>query len=223
MPLYAEKGFRVIAIDAVGFGYSSKPNPNEFTYNQAARDRQVVSLIEVLGLENVHLIGNSMGGFTTIGTTLAIPEKIHKIVLMGTGKPASGGSGMKSLREYKISRENMYNIVRNLTNPGYEVPEEMVSYRLKLTEQPDIMDAYEATMQGIMEYELDMEAVATIQQKTLCVHGFKDIMVPIENSFELAKTIPNARLYIIPNCGHWAMLEYPEEFARVTTEFFRNQ
>jgi 2-hydroxy-6-oxo-6-(2'-aminophenyl)hexa-2,4-dienoate hydrolase len=223
MPLYAKKGFHTIAIDAVGFGMSSKPSPEQFTYDQEARVNQLVGLIKELGLDNVTMIGNSMGGFTSIGATLAIPERINKMVLMGTGKPKANSDGFKSLLNYTIGRDFMYNIVRNLTNESYEVQEDMLQYRLKLTQQPGIMEAYVSTMEGIVKFELDMDAVSTIQHKTLVVHGMKDVMVPIENSFELTKAIANSRLYVIPNCGHWAMMEYPEEFARVTIDFIRHQ
>lgn len=223
LPLYAKNGFRTIAVDAVGFGKSSKPNPSDFNYTHEARVDQAVKLIEALGLENVSLVGNSMGGFTSTGIVQVIPDKINKIILMGTGKPKLNSSGFDSLLNYTIGRDYMYNIVRNLTNESYEVEDEMVQYRLDNTELPGAMEAYVATMKGIAKFELDMDAIAKINHKTLVVHGMKDNMVPIEVSFELTKTLTNSRLYVIPNCGHWAMIEYPEEFARITTDFIKNQ
>jgi pimeloyl-ACP methyl ester carboxylesterase len=223
MPIYAANGFRTIAIDAVGFGKSGKPSPDVFRYTQQSRQDQVIKFIEVLGLENVSLIGNSMGGLTSLGVIRAIPEKINKMVLMGTGIPKEDSKGFRSLLDYKIGREHMYNIVRSLTNENFEVDEDMVQYRLRNTELPGVMEAYVATMEGIVNMKLDMEEISKIKHKTLIVHGMKDRVVPPEASFELCKTIPNSRLYLIPDCGHWAMMEYPEEFARITTDFILHQ
>ena len=222
LKLYAENGYRAIAFDAVGFGKSDKPNPNEFTYDQHARVDQLLSLISALGLEKASVVGNSMGGLTSLGAAIKDPEKIDKLVLMGTGKPKQNSNGMKSLTNYEISYDAMHNIVSHLTNPNYEVNEDLVNYRLDLTKQPRIMESYGATMQGILAYSFDDEQLRKINQKTLIVHGTLDNMVPLDASYKLLETLPNAWLYVMPHCGHWAMMEYPEEFTRVTADFLQN-
>jgi pimeloyl-ACP methyl ester carboxylesterase len=222
LELYADKGFRAIAFDAVGFGKSDKPNPVEFKYNHDARVDQLLDLISALELDKVTLVGNSMGGLTSLGATLKNSNKIDKLILMGTGKPKQKSDGMQALINYKIDYEAMHNIVAHLTNPNFEVNDELVNYRLSLTEEPGALEAYGATMQGILAHDFSDEQLKTITNKTLIVHGTLDNMVPLEESYHLLNTLPNAWLYVIPHCGHWAMMEYPEEFTRVTADYIRN-
>jgi 2-hydroxy-6-oxo-6-(2'-aminophenyl)hexa-2,4-dienoate hydrolase len=219
---YVKQSFRVIAFDAVGFGKSDKPNPNTFVYDQQSRVNQLIDLIDALELENPIVVGNSMGGLTTLHAAYQHPDKIDKIILMGTGKPKTNSEGMNSLVNYSIDEQAMYNIVRNLTNPDYEASKEMVDYRLALTKQPGIMESYAATMKGIVELQIDDSMLEAIQHKALLVHGTLDRMVPLERSLHLLDKLPNAWAYIMPHCGHWAMMEYPEEFARVTVDFITN-
>lgn len=218
--LYAYEGFRAIAIDTVGFGKSDKPSPQEFKYDHDARVEQLINLISALGLEKASVVGNSMGGLTSLGAAIKNPNVIDKIVLMGTGKPKKQSDGMKALINYEINYEAMYNIVKHLTNPNFDVNENLVQYRLDLTKTPGLMEAYGATMQGILAHEFEQEQLENIKHKTLLVHGTLDNMVPLQASYDLLNTLPNAWLYVIPHCGHWAMMEYPEEFTRVTSSFF---
>ncbi|MFJ7727695.1 alpha/beta fold hydrolase [Neobacillus sp. NPDC097160] len=222
LELYAEKGFRTIAIDTVGFGQSDKPSPEEFKYDHDARVDQLLSLISALELEKASVVGNSMGGLTSLGAAIKDPDKIDKIILMGTGKPKKESNGMKALINYKIDYDAMHTIVSHLTNPNFEVDSELVNYRLNLTKQQGALESYGAIMQGILSYEFEQEHLKNIKHKTLLVHGTLDNMVPLQRSYELLDTLPNAWLYVMPHCGHWAMMEYPEEFVRVTSDFLRN-
>lgn len=217
--LYAQKGFHVFAYDAIGFGDTDKPNPEKFSYSQEARETQLLNFIGQLEIEKPCLVGNSMGGLTSLGFAIKYPEKIDKLILMGTGKPKDNSNGFKSLLNYSIGRDHMYNIVRNLTNKNFEVSEEMIDYRLELTKKPGSMEAYVAIMEGIVALEFNEEDLKKIENNTLLVHGTLDEMVPKERSYHLVETLENAWMYIMPHCGHWAMMEYPEEFSRVTTDF----
>jgi 2-hydroxy-6-oxo-6-(2'-aminophenyl)hexa-2,4-dienoate hydrolase len=222
LELYAEQGYRAIAFDAVGFGKSDKPNPKEFKYDHHARVNQLLALIDGLGLEKATVVGNSMGGLTSLGATIKAPEKIDKLILMGTGKPKKQSDGMKALINYNIDYDAMHNIVSHLTNPNFQVNEDLVNYRLQLTKEPGTLESYGAIMQGILEYEFDQEQLKKIQHKTFMVHGTLDNMVPLQESYQLLETLPNSWLYVLPHCGHWAMMEYPEEFTRVTSDFIKN-
>ena len=46
-------------------------------------------------------------------------------------------------------------------------------------------------------------------------------MIPVEKMYQLIGQIPGAWGYIIPNCGHWVMVEYPREFTDVTLRFIQ--
>ena len=78
IPLYAAN-FHVVAVDMVGFGKTDKPDPARFTYNQEDRNAHMVGFIDQLGAGAVNLIGNSMGGATTLGVAMRRPDLVRKM------------------------------------------------------------------------------------------------------------------------------------------------
>src|ERR1051325_8857050 len=72
LPLLAER-FRIIAMDMIGFGKSAKPASPSYDYGQAQRNRHLAGFIEALGLGRVGLVGNSMGGATSLGVAISRP------------------------------------------------------------------------------------------------------------------------------------------------------
>lgn len=223
VPRYVAAGFHVIAYDLVGFGESTKPDPAAFNYDQANRNLQLQALLDALGLDRVSIIGNSMGGATALGLAMAQPERIAGMVLM-----ASGGvnhdvaSGLSPLINYDFTVEGMRQIVAALTNPDFEIDESMVKYRHALSSEPRVRASYSAVMgwikqQGGLHY--DEADIARVKSQTLVVSGKNDQVIPIGDSLRLMELLDNAHGYFIPNCGHWAMIEYPELFAEVTIPF----
>lgn len=70
--------------------------------------------------------------------------------------------------------------------------------------------------------ELDHQQVATIKAPALLFHGRDDRVVHFENSLRLVQLIPNARLVLINQCGHWLQIEHAEEFNRLVLIFLAN-
>lgn len=224
---FAEQGFRVFAYDMLGYGLSARPDPSSFEYSHAARVDQLVQFIDALELNHVSLIGNSMGGATALGVTNQRPEKIYKQVLMGASgrrRAVVDAGALKTLSSYNNEKEQMRKIIRNLTNEQFEISEEMLDYRVKVANDPATSTAYKATMDYLQLNGLFIpdEDLIKIKQKTLIVHGRNDNQVPLDISLQYEKLIENAWLYVIPNCGHWAMIEYPDEFVKLTLDFLKN-
>ena len=101
------KGFHVIAVDLLGFGGTGKPDPAKFTYSQDARNDHMTAFIEALKLGPVNMIGNSMGGATTIGVCVKRPDLVKKAVLMGSAglsgemSPALLAAATEALSKFK--------------------------------------------------------------------------------------------------------------------------
>ncbi len=88
IPIFAKK-YRVIAPDMVGFGRSDKPSPEGLHLRSAGSQSSAGrSLLDVLNIEKAFLVGNSMGGATCIGATLQRPERVERLVLMGSARSA---------------------------------------------------------------------------------------------------------------------------------------
>lgn len=219
---YAEQ-VHAIAMDFVGFGQSDCPDPTEFTYSQNRRDQQVVDFIEALGLGSVNIVGNSMGGITAIGVARARPDLVNKIVLMGSAGVNIGiVPALKSLSEYDFTPAGMRRIFSTLAHRDYQPPEELVSYRYQKSLEPHLRSAYSATMQWIKGnggLNRPDDFIAGVSTPTLVVHGKDDVVCPLESGLKLLDLIDSSTGLILPNCGHWAMLEHSQLFSAMTLAF----
>ncbi len=217
--------FHVCAVDMVGFGFTDKPDPAHYSYSQQARNEHIIGVIEALGLTSVSLIGNSMGGSTSMGVAIERPDLVHKLVLMGSaGVRAPITDELKAIMNYDYTTNGMLKIVRGLTNPDFVFDDELVNYRHALSIREDTKRAYNTVMgwireQGGLYYEEDY--ITRVTQETLVVNGKLDKVVPLSSAYKLLELINNSRGYIIPACGHWAMIEKPAEFAAVSVLFLR--
>ena len=218
--------YHVYAVDMIGFGFTDKPDPSGYAYTQQARNEHIIAVIETLGLASVNLIGNSMGGCTSMGVAIKRPDLVNKLVLMGSaGVCAPITDELKAIMNYDYTTAGMVRIVRGLTNPNFQFTEELVNYRHGLSIQDDTRQAYNAVMswirdQGGLYYE--DEYMTRISHKTLIVNGKLDKVVPLGSAYRLLELIENSWGYIIPGCGHWAMIEKTEQFTAVSLSFLRN-
>ncbi len=223
LPLLAAR-FRVIAMDMVGFGKSAKPAAESYDYGQAQRNRHLAGFIEALGLGRVSLVGNSMGGATSLGVAISRPELVRKLVLMGSAGVAVSNpdpTPMKALAGYDYTIEGMRKLIGVLTGPNYKADEAIVKYRYDLTMQPGAREALQAIGQasrtGGLTYGED--EIRKVQAPTLVVGGKKDAIAILARTYKFLELIPNSWGFVLPECGHWVMVESPKEFCTVTGAF----
>ena len=217
--------FHVYAVDMVGFGFTDKPDPSEYAYTQQARNEHIIAVIKKLGLSSASLVGNSMGGCTSMGVAVERPDLVNKLVLMGSaGVRAPITDELKAIMNYDYTTAGMVRIVRGLTNPDFVFDDELVNYRHGLSIREDTKRAYNAVMgwireQGGLYYEDDY--MARISHKTLVVNGKLDKVVPLACAYRLLELVEHSWGYIIPGCGHWAMIEKPAEFTAASLSFLQ--
>ena len=223
LPTYG-KQVHAIAVDMVGFGGTDKPSPSSYEYTQANRAKHISAFIRALNLsEPVSIIGNSMGGCTAIGVAVENPDLVDKVVLMGSaGIKAPLTDELKSIMNDDFTTDGMRKIVNGLTNPKFEADEELINYRHKLSIDEPTKAAYSAVMGWLAEQGglyLDDDYIARVRHQTLVVNGKLDKVVPTSSAYRFLELIENSWGYIVPDCGHWAMMEHPESFARETLNF----
>ncbi len=218
LPAFAER-YRVLAVDMLGFGATDKPDPASHDYSQGARNRHLLGFLDALGLDAPILVGNSMGGCTALGVAIDRPDRVRALVLMGSaGLNAELSPAIRTILGYQPTPENMRTIIDTLTGDGFVIDEELVRYRYELTQQPGAMAAYGATMKWIGEQGglfYAEEEIARVKTPTLVVNGSDDQVVPKELAWRFHELLDNSWLYVIPHCGHWAMIEQREEFTHV--------
>jgi len=226
IPLYAPH-FKVIAVDMVGFGKSEKPDPAGYTYSQSNRNKHLSAFIRALGAGAVNLIGNSMGGATSLGVAMERPDLVNKLVLMGSaGLDVANPdpSAKKALGAYDFTPEGMRKIMLGLTGSRYQMDEELLHYRHKLTLEPDARRALAAinkanAAEGLTYPE---EAIRTVKTPTLVVGGKEDKIAILARNYRFLELLENSWGFILPHCGHWVMIESPKEFVSVTSAFFQS-
>lgn len=213
---------RVVAVDMLGFGRTAKPN-GDFVYSQPARVKHMIEFLDALELGPATLVGNSMGGATAIGVAVERPDLVSKLILMGSaGLVTSIDPVLAPILKYDFTREGMVRLVRALTTDSFEIDDDMIDYRYKLAVQEDTRRAYTATMawigqQGGLFWNEDY--IRKVTAPTLVVNGKCDKVVPVAHAYRFLELIDNSWGYLIPDCGHWAMIEHPKDFAQITRSF----
>lgn len=218
---------RTIAVDMVGFGRSDKPSPDIFQYTQDTRTSHLIGFIEAMGFDKVNLIGNSMGGTTAFGVALKRADLVDKLVLMGAAVNSSSEilarrkQHVAPVLAYDFTVEGMRRILDCLTY-DYVADEEYLHYRYEATLDPAAQAAGKAIMKWVGENGLcysDAE-LGSLKCPVLVVGGKEDAMVPIELIHDMIDRIPQAYGYILPEAGHWVMIEKPKDFLNITLHFF---
>lgn len=224
IPALAEN-YHVIAADMPGWGESSP-----CTWQQRNHTAALVELMDTLGIEKASLIGNSMGGGTSVRFAYEQPDRIEKLITMGSsmGAPtlfgAGGGptEGLKVLqRGYRNPTvENIRELVEVMTFDSSFVTDELIQARTDMVvSHPEHNRNFIDGIGNRAVVELDHTLVAGIAAPALLFHGRDDRVVHFENSLRLVQLIPNSRLVLINHCGHWLQIEHADEFNRMVLAF----
>lgn len=216
--------FRVIAIDMLGFGRTDKPDPERFTYSQEARTAHLAAVLEALDVGPATLVGNSMGGLTSLAVARERPELVARLVLMGPAgiRTETVPAALQALLGYDGTADGMRAVIRALTHESYVMDDALLEYRVRLSTEPATRRAQAATMAWVRErggLYLDDEAIAEVRTPALVIGGKCDPIVTPQQIFRFLELLENSWGYLIPHCGHWVMMERPEEFCAVCTRF----
>lgn len=223
MPKLAEKS-RVIAPDMVGFGFTERPQ--NYTYSMDNWVQHALGLLDALGLEKVDLVGNSFGGAVSLALTIRHPQRVRRLVLMGSaGVHFEITPGLDAVWGYTPSFENMRKIMdlfawnRNLVN------DELAELRYRASIRPGFQESFAAMFPAPRQRWVDAlaspeEAIRAIPHETLIIHGREDRIVPLETSLKLSQLISRAQLHVFGRCGHWTQIEHADRFARLVSDFF---
>ncbi|MDV2476737.1 alpha/beta fold hydrolase [Rhodococcus zopfii] len=220
------KGFRVIAPDLVGFGYTTLPDPVRFSIFDTWID-QIIGLLDHLGIEKAHVVGNSFGGGLALHLATRHPDRLDRIVLMGAGGvQIEFTDELDALWGYTPSVENMKRIMDIMAYDRSLVTDELAELRYRATIRPGAQEAFEQVFPAPRQRWLDAQIVpddelAAIEHEVLILHGREDRVVPLDASLHMFHTIPNSQLHAFGRCGHWTQIEHAERFHRLVDGFFR--
>lgn len=217
--------YRLIAPDLAGFGYTEVPDGTD--YSRARWLRQIVDFLDALRLDKVHLVGNSFGGSMALALAIAHPERVGKIVLMGSvGVPFELTAGLDAVWGYQPSFENMKALMRDTFAYDPNVINDLMvesRHTASLRTQAAFASMFPAPRQRWVDAMAHSEqAIRAIEHSTLMVHGRDDKVIPLSTSLTLNQWIDDSRVHIFGRCGHWTQIEKGAEFCRLLRDFFKH-
>ncbi|RSD08458.1 4,5:9,10-diseco-3-hydroxy-5,9,17-trioxoandrosta-1(10),2-diene-4-oate hydrolase [Amycolatopsis eburnea] len=229
LPEFA-KHYRTIAVDQPGFGRSDKPteHPQYFRHSADA----VAGLMDALGIERAHFVGNSLGGGAAVRFALNHGKRAGRLVLMGPGGLSVNlfapdpTEGVKNLGKFgaKPSRERMEAFLRIMVHDQALITDELIDERFAAANTPDSLAAMRAMGKSFAHPETYEEGMLwreahRLRQRVLLIWGREDRVNPLDGALVALKTIPRAQLHVFGGCGHWAQLEKFDEFNRLALDF----
>ena len=220
--------FHNLAPDVLGYADSSHPDPAPagMVAYTALRAKVLLGLLDVLGLQRVHLVGNAMGAMIALRMVLDAPDRVDRLVLMGSGGApvAPTPDLLRLIRFYDDPSEAAMRelLPRFLHDPALLAGrlEQIAATRFAIASRADVRRSHLATFDPAHEpVRYTPEQLTGIAQQTLVIHGREDRFLPVEAGYYFAGHIRNAQLHVLPNTGHWAQLEQAERF-RAQVELF---
>lgn len=217
--------YRCYALDFWGFGESGKKRDS---YAVGDFMELVKQFLDALGIESAPLIGHSMGGTTSLGTTIRYPERVTKVCVIGS--PIVGSSLSILLQLAGIPW--LGQIVRNapsllkfgvwlfspLITRDYKVWYPMVARDISRT----TVDSFFSSIGSLRRTDL-RPRLNEIKVPTLGIYGLRDIIVHPKQYEPLQAGIPQTRIEVLPRSGHFPMLDEPDKYLAIIKSFLDGQ
>ncbi|TDK98451.1 alpha/beta fold hydrolase [Mycobacterium paragordonae] len=226
--------FRVIVPDMPGYGRSTKTLDQSDPFGSLADS--VRGLLDQLGVEAAHLVGNSYGGAAALRLALDTPDRVAKLVLMGPGgigtTRALPTAGLKSLLSYYggdgPSREKLANFIRTyLVYESDSVPDALIDLRYEASIDPEVVASpplrRPSGLRTLWRMDLTRDArLRHLQTPTLVLWGRDDKVNRPAGGPMLLNMMPNAELVMTSHTGHWLQWERAELFNDLVHEFLQS-
>jgi len=218
---------RVIAPDVVGFGYTDAPK--DFQYNLHTWTGHLFGLLDALGIPRVSVLGNSLGGALALKMAIDRPERIDRIVTMGSvGIPFPITDGLEAAWGYEPSPDKMRRLLDFFLYDTSIISPDLVELRYRATLRPGAQETFASIFPAPRQKMLDSltlpeDALRALPHQALLVHGRDDQVIPVLTSERLNQLIPNSDLHVFGKCGHWSQIEKADEFAELVQNFLSKQ
>ncbi len=174
--------------------------------------------IDARGYDQIHLLGNSMGGHVGLVHVLKHPEKIKTLILTGSSGLFENGMGDSYPKrgDYQYIKTKTEMTFFNPDTASKELVDEVyaiVNNRIKAIK---IIALAKSAIRNNLGDEL-----SKVKQPTCLIWGNNDSITPPFVAKEFHKLIPNSELNFIDKCGHAPMMEVPDEFNAVLHNFLK--
>ncbi|WP_127502799.1 alpha/beta fold hydrolase [Actinoplanes solisilvae] len=218
----------VILVDYAGVGSSSGSPAHSVSLTTA----QILAFTDALGLDEIDLLGFSLGGFVAQEIALVRPRLVRRLVLAGTGpKGAPDMHGWRAdIESHACANVNdaadLLYIFFAHTETSQALGKEFLGRIFARTENrdaPTTVEVRDAQYDAIVEWGIPdhgaLQRLTGIRRPTLILQGDDDLMIPTKGSHTMAGLIPGARLRIFPDAAHASLFQYAAEAAKEVNDF----
>ena len=215
--------FDIIAPDIAGFGATEqKPDTK---YNIMLWVEHFVGILDALNIQKISVVGNSFGGALGLMTAINHPERIDKLVLLGTpcGRfPMT--DGLRAQGEFDGTMDSMRRAISFFPYDDSIITEELIEKRFEAATRDGALEAFRKLMpppegdnpevRGIPE-----KLLRNVKHKALILHGREDRVVPYARGLDMHQWLENSEMHSFGKCGHWVQIEREAEFLQLVRNF----
>lgn len=221
-PVFEQAGYRNIIVDLPGFGRSDKPADAQYHLDFFVT--HLHALLDSLGIDRCTLLGNSLGGAIALGTALAHPKRIDKLILLAPG-------GVEE-RETYFKMKGIQRMVETFAAGPMGIEQMRHVMQLQvfdpsnlteaiLAERAAVAPSQPANLFSTMLVPNMTERLGELNCPIFGFWGSDDVFNPPSGVFKLLEHARNARFTLLNRCGHWVQVEHPELFNRQCLEFLQ--
>jgi pimeloyl-ACP methyl ester carboxylesterase len=180
-------GFQLITPDLRGHGHSTNPSPH-FRFQAAARD--VMAIVEHLGLSRIKALGVSGGGIALLHMAIAQPAIVESMVIVSAPRcyPEQARAIQRQFSPQMLPEAEMM-LMRQRHAHGAQQIDRLFEHVRAFAEDREDVNFTPAMLQRITA-------------ETLLVFGDRDPLYPVSTAIELYAALPRAFLWVMPNAGH---------------------
>lgn len=233
MPALAEQGFRSIAPDWLGFGFSAKPDRRDFAYTPDAYIQALADFLKVLEVDRCFLVVQGFLGSVGLQYALRHPDQIERLAILNTPVTSAAKLPWK-MKQFGIPllgemlTQDPLLVDRTLEGGGgYRVEDgDLDVYRRPFLKSSAAGRSLQAAVQklNLPEVTSELEAgFANWQQPTLIAWGSRDPWLPFAMAQTFSQKLSNAELVELTEVGHYPQEDWHEKVSEALLTFFRRQ
>jgi pimeloyl-ACP methyl ester carboxylesterase len=217
---YLGQYYRTYAMDFWGFGESGKKKE---TFHVNDYVTLVDQFMEELGIQSAPLVGHSMGGTVSLAVAIHYPQRVQKVVVVGS---PIVGSSLSFLLKLFGQRPIAYIVHHNLwaLKLGFRILAPLYSRDPRWSEMMNrdisstTLESFLLSIASLRKTDLRSQ-LDQIQAPVMGMYGNKDVVVNPNQWIPIHEKLPSARIERFPNSGHFIMLDEPQRFMSVLHSF----